>query len=268
MKCWKRRVRGYNRSLWTYSGSFNSTYPLDHVDPIRDWPSTCLGSTGPSCVPRLHSCDDLPQVRVLGSSCHFHILMKHTLQDMGSGIPNGLQNGQMVELSNAGDSLWGELWLKGNRQWEETRQTYSLLFLFPVAFPRHGYYKYTLQDICCPAISWVPKPLILLLLFPLSPSNYWRTVPVAMLTCTPGQILPSCDQAPNTWLLLHACLSVSVCFYLGEVFSDDCGPSLACGSQWISTPSNWLQPHLFMNPRLRGGYPCQVALFWGTLLQS
>lgn len=35
--------------------------------------------------------------------------MKHTLQDVGSGIPNGLQNGQMVELSNAGDSLWGEL---------------------------------------------------------------------------------------------------------------------------------------------------------------
>ena len=133
MECWKRRVRGYIRSLWTYSGSFNSTYPLDHVDPIRDWPSTCLGSTGPSCVPQLHSCDDLPQVRVSGSSRQFHIWMKHTLQDVGSSIPNGLQNGQMVELSNAGDSFWGELWLKGNRQWEETRKTYSLLFLLPMA---------------------------------------------------------------------------------------------------------------------------------------
>lgn len=52
---------------------------------------------------------------------------------------------------------------------------------------------------------WVPNPLIPVLLFPLSPFDSWRIDHVALLACTPGHLLPSCEQVPYI-LNFSACL--------------------------------------------------------------
>lgn len=156
--------------------------------------------------------------------------MNHILQNVRSDIPNGFQNDQMMELSSVGD--YGENFDQCERVRGNQANIISLISY-------HGASKTWLlqiqaQNICYSAIKWVPNPLISLLLFPLSPSDSWNIVPVALLTCIQGYMFPSYEQTPYI-LTFSSCLpGMSICLSLGEVFSclySDCGPSTTCGSQ-------------------------------------
>lgn len=110
--------------------------------PMRDWPTSCPGSTRPSLY-LSYTCAGLLQPRVSGSSCYFHIQMKHTLHGVGSDISRASKMARwwnpVVQEILCGENF--DQWETDSGK-EPGRQ--SPLFLLTMESPRHGYSKHML----------------------------------------------------------------------------------------------------------------------------